>query len=145
LGAKFKEAVEGSKNVEVAKVVDNRIQAVYYLDGVLAVLEHSQYGLIPSLYYIFRTGIMPEFASVYVDSGAIARILNGADVMAPGITRVEGEMRPGVKVLVRDEKERPIAVGISLVNASDVGPSKKGKAVVNLHYVGDDYWKLAQG
>jgi PUA domain protein len=145
LGAKFREAVEGSRSVEVAKVLDNGIQAAYYLDGVLAVLEHSQYGLLPSLFYIYRTGVTPELASVYVDSGAVARILNGADVMAPGITRVEGEVRPGDKVLVKDEKGRPIAVGVSLVSSSDVGPSKRGKAVLNLHHVGDDYWKLAQG
>jgi len=145
LGAKFREAVEGSRNVEVAKIADDEVRAAYYLDGMLAVLEHTEHGLIPSLFYIYRTGVAPEFAEVHVDSGAVARILGGADVMVPGITRVEGEVKPGSKVLVKDEKGRPIAVGVSLVSNSDVGPSKKGKAVVNLHYVGDDYWKLAQG
>lgn len=145
LGSSFREAVEESRNIEIARVADDEVQAVYYLDGLIAVLEHSRYGLIPSLFYIYKTGVAPDFANVYVDAGAVARILNGADVMAPGIIKVEGEMLPGVKVLVRDEKGRPIAVGISLVSSSDVGPSKRGKAVLNLHYVGDDYWKLAQG
>lgn len=99
---------------------------------------------MPALYYIYKADASPELPSVYVDAGAVPRILNGADVMAPGIRKIEGEFSPGRKVVVRElEKGRPIAIGVALVESKDIPQMGKGKAISNLHYLGDEYWALS--
>ncbi|MFN3268942.1 MAG: PUA domain-containing protein [Zestosphaera sp.] len=41
------------------------------------------------------------------------------------------------------DKGRPIAIGVALVESKDIPQMKKGKAVSNVHYVGDDYWAMS--
>jgi len=80
---------------------------------------------------------------VVVDMGAIPHICNGADVMAPGVLRVEGEFSAGDLVLIVDERYgRPVAIGSALIDSEAVNSTKQGKVVKNLHYVGDKVWSL---
>ena len=78
---------------------------------------------------------------VMVDDGAIKFILNGADVMAPGIIDADEEIKKGDVVWVRDARNLPIAVGISLMDGTEMIKSEKGKAVENLHHIGDEIWR----
>jgi len=144
LGESYKEAIEKCNLVEVAKIREGDIEAVYFLDGVPAMLEHKVHGLLPALYYIYKAGVSPKLPSVYVDTGAVSRILNGADVMAPGIRKIEGEFSTGGKVVVKElEKGRPIAIGVALVESKNIPQMMKGKAITNVHYLGDEYWTLS--
>ena len=80
--------------------------------------------------------------SVMVDMGAVPYVCNGADVMSPGITEVVGEFGEGDLVVVRDERHRkPLAVGVALTSSREMRGMPKGKAVKNVHYVGDKLWK----
>lgn len=81
---------------------------------------------------------------VMVDDGAIKFILNGADVMAPGIIKADGEIKKGDMVWVKDERHLPIAIGIALMDGNEMISSKKGKAVENLHHMGDELWKAGE-
>jgi PUA-domain protein len=77
---------------------------------------------------------------VVVDSGAVRFIVNGADVMNPGIVAADPEIAAGDLVVVIEEKHRkPLAIGRALIS----GPEMKGegKAVKSLHHVGDHIWK----
>lgn len=144
LGSTYAKAIENAALVEVGKVREGDIEAVYFVEGIPAILVHREYGLIPSLYHIYKVGLTPDLPSVYVDAGATPRILNGADVMVPGIRKVDGSFEAGSKVLVREiEKGRPLAVGVALMSSSEISGSSRGKAVLNVHYVGDEYWYLA--
>jgi PUA domain protein len=50
----------------------------------------------------------------------------------------------GTIVVVRDITHRKaLAVGKALRSRTDIEASRKGRAVQNLHYVGDKMWKLA--
>jgi PUA domain protein len=82
--------------------------------------------------------------SVLVDMGAIPYVCNGADVMSPGITGIDGDFSEGDLVIVRDERHRKsLAVGVALVTSEDMREMPKGKAVKSIHYVGDKLWKVA--
>jgi len=82
------------------------------------------------------------FPSARVDEGAIKFVLNGADVMRPGI-RTFDDFGAGELVVVREEKKgRGIAVGRSLLSSSEMARVQKGPSVKNLHYVGDRFWNL---
>ncbi len=83
------------------------------------------------------------FPQVVVDEGAIRFLLNGADVMRPGIRKLDDWGGAGRMVVVREEKKgRAIAVGPSVVPSSEAQGMAKGGCVKNMHHVGDRYWNL---
>jgi PUA domain protein len=91
--------------------------------------------LYPSLHWADQF----QLKRVVVDLGAVPHLLKGADVMAPGIVRME-ELREGELVLVVDEKYgKPLVVGISLVTG---GKPERGKVVENVHRIGDEIWRM---
>lgn len=88
--------------------------------------------------------LKPEKFKVTVDSGALEFIMNGADVMKPGIVFADSRIKEGDFVYVTVEgKESAIAVGIALCNAEEM--KGKGKAVKNLHHVKDKIWNYLLG
>ncbi|MCX8172588.1 MAG: pseudouridine synthase, partial [Archaeoglobaceae archaeon] len=90
-----------------------------------------------SVYGVIK--LKPEKYKITVDSGALESIMNGADVMKPGIVAVDNRIREGDFVYVTVEgKESPIAVGIALCKAEEM--KGKGKAVKNLHHIRDKIW-----
>jgi len=86
--------------------------------------------------------LLPHKMLVVVDSGAVKYIVNGADVMCPGIVDADPEIEPGDLVVVIEEKhKKPLAIGKALLSGSDMG-GEKGKAVRSLHHVGDEVWNI---
>ena len=87
--------------------------------------------------------ILPNLPSITVDSGAVKFVCNGANIMRPGITKVDGVFSSSSLVLVKEEKYgKDIAVGKSLVSNAEMEAAKKGSVIENLHYVGDKYWDM---
>ncbi|WP_456330364.1 PUA domain-containing protein [Archaeoglobus sp.] len=95
-------------------------------------------------YYLSVYGVMklrPEKYRVTVDEGALKFIMNGADVMKPGIVYADERIKEGDFVFVTVEgKDSPIAVGLALCDGSEM-IGEKGKAVKNIHHLKDKIWK----
>ncbi|USS41365.1 RNA-binding protein [Thermococcus aggregans] len=80
---------------------------------------------------------------VVVDKGAVPYILNGADVMAPGIVDADEEIKEGDFVfVVEEEYGRPLAIGIALMDGKSMKEKKRGKAVKVIHHAKDKIWEL---
>ncbi len=80
---------------------------------------------------------------VTVDMGAIKFVINGADVMGPGIVDADVGIQTGDYVWVRDEKNnKPLAVGRALITGAEMGEKKPGKAIKSILFVGDKLWKF---
>jgi PUA-domain protein len=80
---------------------------------------------------------------VTVDMGAIKFVINGADVMGPGIVDADIGIQIGDFVWVRDEKNRkPLAVGRALITGTEMKEKKPGKAIKSILFVGDKLWKF---
>jgi malignant T-cell-amplified sequence len=95
-------------------------------------------GFIP---FLGSQGTLALFPSAVVDEGAIRFLLNGADVMRPGIRKLDDWGAAGGMVVVKEEKKgRAIAVGPALVSGSEALGMTKGSCVKNSHHVGDRYW-----
>ncbi len=79
---------------------------------------------------------------VIVDAGAVRFVVNGADIMCPGIVRADSRIKEGDLVIIKEEThEKPLAIGRALMSGEDmVGDS--GKAIKSLHYVGDKLWNI---
>lgn len=98
---------------------------------------------------ILPTLLFSEFATkapkIIVDMGAVPYVCKGADVMAPGIVRIEGEFRKGDLVIVMDMKfGKALALGESLMDAQIAKQTKKGPIVKTVHYVSDKIWDFTK-
>ncbi len=89
--------------------------------------------------------ILAQLPKVVVDMGAVRFVCNGADVMAPGIRRIEANPTKGSLVVVVDEKYgKPLALGEMLTNADQARAATQGPVVKNKHYVSDRVWNAAK-
>jgi PUA-domain protein len=129
------EALFGSKvNVEV---VESDVGAVYLIGGK-PLLYRAGDKVLPTLLF---SEFIAKAPKIVVDMGAVPYVCKGADVMAPGIVRIEGEFSKGDLVLVIDMKfGKALALGESLYDAEAAKQTKKGPVVKTLHYVSDKIW-----
>ncbi|HJJ88927.1 MAG TPA: RNA-binding protein [Methanocorpusculum sp.] len=113
---------------------------IYVIDKRPLIMEHDTWAF-PTL----RGAILRPFFGhrIVVDMGAVPYLINGADVMRPGIVSVTDDVVAGRPALVVDESHnKPLAVVLSLYDADDIIALEKGKVAKNLHYIGDDLWNL---
>ncbi len=92
---------------------------------------------IPSLRLLLKKLVLPK---VVVDKGAIKFVVNGADVMRPGITTCDEFVQFEYVVIVDETLGKPIAVGQALLASDRLLEEKGGKVIKNLHFIGDEYW-----
>ncbi len=116
--------------------IDGRV--VILVDGEPLILEYD------GRFYLTVYGLLkfkPSRGKVIVDEGAMPHIINGADIMKPGIVEADKDIKTGDFVyVVVEKKETPLAVGIALVDGKDM-VGGKGKAVKNIHHLKDKIWK----
>jgi len=86
---------------------------------------------------------LPTRRFVNVDRGAVRFVLNGADIMAPGITKADSTIKEGDLVWVQNPEGTGIAIGYALFKGSKMVTTNQGKAVETIHHLGDDLWKVA--
>jgi PUA-domain protein len=80
---------------------------------------------------------------IVVDAGAVPYVINGADIMRPGIVSFTGDIIAGHPVQVVEERhQKPLAIGIALFDALEILQKAQGKVIKTIHYVGDDLWNL---
>jgi PUA domain protein len=91
---------------------------------------------------LLNTSSLDELPSITLDMGAIPYICNGADVMAPGLVKIDGDFTVGdILVVVEERFSKTIAVAKALYASNEVAEKKRGKIAINLHYVGDAFWE----
>jgi PUA-domain protein len=136
--------------VDVEKIVGTKanIEAVEAgFDKILLInnkplLFRSGENVFPTLFF---KEIFASAPKIVVDMGAIPHICNGADIMAPGIVRFEGEFGKGDLVQIIDEKYgKLLAIGEINYDAQTAKNIKQGVIVKNIHYVGDRIWNFAK-
>ena len=115
--------------------------SVVYVNGIARALLLGGRA-IPTLKSIIEGDV--SLPKVVVDMGAVRFVVNGADIMGPGVVSVE-EFEEGAVVVVVDETHgKPLAVGVALLPSEEIAKKPKGKVVKNLHWVGDKVWERAK-
>lgn len=138
LGMSLEAVIDPKANVEVAEMDFGQ---VLLINGEPLFFKFEG-NVLPTLFF---ADLLAKLPKIVVDMGAIPHVCNGADVMAPGIVRVEGEFRKGDLVLVVDQKHgKSLALAEIMYNSGEFSGIKKGIAAKNLHYVGDRYWNSAK-
>ncbi len=118
----------------------DREREIYIVNGLPAFIRIGE-ELYPTVVCVERR--MTLLPKVIVDMGAVPYIVNGADVMMPGVVRIEGSFKGGCIVAVSDEKYgRILAVARSLISSDVASEISTGRGFKNIHHVGDVFWKI---
>lgn len=136
LKIKPEQILKGKCNFEV---VETDFGEIYLLDShpILAKIDEEAF---PTLVFKEFLATAPK---VVVDMGAVPYVCKGANVMAPGIRRFDGEFEKDDFVVVVDERHaKALAVGKILYNSEDAKRVKQGPVVTNIHFVSDNTWNF---
>lgn len=108
---------------------------IYKGDSKLLIIKNKRY--LPHLKSIDTS----LYKCVYVDRGAIPFIAKGADLMRPGIRKIDNSFEKDDIVVVKEEEmNKTIALGIALLSSEEMEKQEKGKSLEIFHYVGDEYY-----
>jgi PUA domain protein len=103
----------------------------FYLEGEI----------YPTLKLVLRNDV--RMKKVVVDMGAVKFVVNGADIMRPGIVGIDMEVEKDEIIIIVDaNNEKPLAIGRALFGGKEIDMMISGKVLKNLHYVGDELWNL---
>ena len=126
---------DGSEDIDRATTPE--FDVLFLKGHVIAIIFED--GTILSIRGLLKFKVEKGFLTV--DMGAVPYVINGADIMAPGIVDSDKELKPGSLAWIRDEKNlKPLAIVRLTKDGLDAISNKKGKAAKNLHYVGDKLW-----
>ncbi|MBY8991371.1 MAG: Tma20 N-terminal domain-containing protein [Candidatus Lokiarchaeota archaeon] len=104
-------------------------------------LWKSKEGYIPVLTLLLNNRV--DLKTVVVDFGAVRFVTNGADVMRPGITKIDPSIKKGDIIKIEEEtKHRALAVGKAMYDASEMESISSGKVIKNLHTIQDSIWQF---
>jgi PUA-domain protein len=96
--------------------------------------------IIPTLTAVEIISSLPK---AVVDMGAVRFVCNGADVMAPGIVRYEGNFAKGDAIVVVDvNHSKPLALGETMTSLEEAKATKQGPVIKSKHYVSDKIWNF---
>jgi len=134
LNLDIKQLLGTKTRIEVAQTQTAKI---YFVDNK-PLLVISNDTILPTLLFEEALLLLPK---IVVNMGAVPHICNGADVMAPGVVRIEKEYKANDYIIVVDEHHnKPIALAIALTDSQTALKMRRGKIAENIHYVGDDLW-----
>jgi PUA domain protein len=138
LGVDLEHIFKAKVDVEL---IETEFAEVYLINGK-PLMAKTEEKLFPTLVF---DEFLTSAPKVFVDMGAILHVCNGANIMAPGIVRFEGEFTKGDFVLVMDEKYRkPLAIGEAVYNVEEAVKVKHGIIIKNIHFVGDKIWDFVK-
>lgn len=96
--------------------------------------------VVPTLHALLKQNTILK--KVIVDMGAVKFVIKGADIMRPGIRKLDENIVKNEFVVIVDETHgKPLAVGKMLFSGEEVMAMNSGKVIKNLHYIGDEIWK----
>ncbi|MFX1380191.1 MAG: DUF1947 domain-containing protein [Promethearchaeota archaeon] len=125
-------------NVEVIETETG--DTLFVVNNILK-LWKSKEGYIPVLTLLLNNQI--DMKTIIVDFGAVRYVTNGADIMRPGITKIDPSIKKGdIVSIVEETKNRALAVGKALFDASEMELKDSGKVLKNLHTIQDSIWEF---
>lgn len=134
LGLNMNELVKSKVTIEAVKADKGEVLLINRKPLLFRVGED----VYPTL--LFQE-VLSRLPKVIVDMGAVRHVCNGADVMAPGIVRYDGEFEKDNLILVVDVKHgKQLALGEIQYDSETIKTIKKGVVVKTIHFVSDEIW-----
>jgi PUA-domain protein len=128
-------------HADMIEILETNAEVALYLVNKKPLLMDTGTWVFPTL----KGAVQIPFPErmVTVDAGAIPYVVNGADVMRPGIVAVSDDVVAGGPVQIVDERhKKPLAIGVALMDGPAIRASAQGKMCKSVHHVGDELWNL---
>lgn len=120
-------------------IITEHGDTLYAINNELTLWKSKEYGFIPVLTLLLNKKV--NLKKVVVDMGAIKYVTNGADIMRPGITKIDPLIHQGEIIEIVDEThDRSLAVGKAMYNGKEMEEKKSGKVIKNIHTIQDAVW-----
>ena len=126
---------------EMVEILETNADVALYLVNKKPLLMDTTDWTFPTL----KGAVQCPFPErrVTVDAGAIPYVVNGADIMRPGIVAVTDDVKANKPVQIVDDRHgKPLAIGIALFEAHAMRASTAGKMVKIFHNVGVAIWNM---
>ncbi len=132
------------KKCHIELILTETDDILYAVNKDIVLWESKEHGFIPVLTQLLENKI--TLKTVIVDMGAIKFItLNRADIMRPGITKIDPDIRKNDIIRICDETHnQTLAVGKAIYDGEKMERMEKGKVIYNLHTIKDDIWKFVK-
>lgn len=128
------------KKCRVELILTEKGDILYAINNVLKLWKSNE-GYIPVLTLLLKNKV--NLKTIIVDMGAVRFVTNGADIMRPGITKIDPLIKKGELLKIVDEKNnRALAVGKAMFDAKEMEAKTSGKVIKNLHTIKDDIWQF---
>ncbi len=125
-------------------VVSDRDYPEMIIKGGRAILFKSKNVWLPSLHLIVKNKeVYENLPKIAVNEGAVKFVLNGANIMRPGIVDWTDFLKDDF-VLVLNKEKGILAVGTALISSEDMNNLSRGVVINNLHYVNDKIFTFAR-
>ncbi len=111
------------------------------INGEIQFFYHEQIP-VPTLRLILKNNFLK---TATIDMPAVKFIVNGADIMRPGIKHMGDFSQSQIITIIDENNHKPLAIGQALFSSDEMRTMDKGKVIKNLHYVGDSIWKGETG
>lgn len=131
------------KKCTVEKILTELNDILYAVNNELILWESKDYGYVPVLTVLIKNRI--SLKTVVVDKGSIRFITNKADIMRPGITQIDPEIKKKEIIQIVDETHnRALAVGRAMFDAAEMEQKSGGKVIKNIHTIKDSVWNFSK-
>lgn len=122
------------------EILESDLYDIILIDGkpLIMMIDDTPF---PTLKGALESDITTQY--VVVDMGAVKFVAKGADIMSPGITEADPDIKKEDLVIIVDEThKKPLAIGRALISGSQMVENETGKAIKTIHYIGDKLWNL---
>lgn len=138
----IEQVFSNAKTVEWLKLEEH--EELIAIDNILSFwFIEDKY--IPLISMLIKPGLNFKLKSVNVDKGAIPFAAKGADIMRPGIIKIDSEIKKNDIIKILDPiYNRPLAVGIALFDAQEMEKMDKGKVIRNIHNANDAIFSFSK-
>jgi len=136
---KIYEKIINGNDIQIEYLLIDNIE-IYAINKEPILIKTKEINFFPTINILNKfKNLLPR---VVVDSGAVPHIVNGADVMAPGITAIEDLFNENdIVQIIECNYNTTIAIGKALFSSAIIPTIKHGKVIKNIHYVGDKIWE----
>ncbi|PAV89589.1 hypothetical protein WR25_18094 [Diploscapter pachys] len=134
------------ENIKLIKCRDH-LELLADHNGVVQFVKARNTNYLPTLRLLHKYPfVLPQ---QQVDKGAIKFILNGSQIMCPGLTSPGAKMTAGVPkgaivAIMAEGKQHALAIGQMLMSTEDVQSVNKGYGIDNIHCLNDGLWRLGE-
>ncbi|MEA2053665.1 MAG: phosphoadenosine phosphosulfate reductase family protein [Candidatus Thermoplasmatota archaeon] len=109
----------------------DKMEEVIFNGKVAGALQYSvkekKFHFLPRIW--FASLISPTKGFVIADDGAVSPILNGSNLLAPGVVEASREIRTGDEVVIYSPEKELIAVGKACMDSEEMTANGHGMAV----------------